>query len=614
MLLLLMVFLPVLLGLFTLAAPKIRPADAESLGLLASCTQAILALFAVLVYLVAGPGSPVLNADAGWSLGVGLPLLHFRLGVDGLSIWLLAISGLLAPALVMATPRRSVLHSCRGYYALLCMVPGLLAGVYASANLLLFFIFFELTLIPLYLLILHWGENPRQSRSAAGLTFLYSFFGSMLGLASVLYIGHKVFLATGQYSFDRGVISALIGSKGGLLSAEESWWVFLGLLAAFAVKVPLFPLHTWLPTAHVASPRQGSVDFLLVLLKLGVYGLLAYAVPIAGAGAYSLAPAVGLLAVVGVLYGAYCAIGATELRRLLAYSSVSHLSLAVLGLVSMTVLGYAGAVVYMVSYALSSGALFLIAGMIALRLGSTRLADLGGLAVRMPWLAAFLVFFAMASIGLPATSGFAAEFATLAGAFVSSSQPLTGVIGFAGAEGFRGPLSAWLAVFAAGGMILSAVYMLNAVRIVAFGPLRYPGGPASSLPNHGAHHASDAASPCSHDHHAGTGQTSPGGQADSHSEDAHAAVSQPPAPGSGMGLEARHSPRLHDLTSREWSMLFPMALLVLLFGMYPRLISSPASVTARVKLDQVAHAVVAAPQAAGDALVSAGPAGPEEMK
>jgi NADH-quinone oxidoreductase subunit M len=373
----------------------------------------------------------------------------FSLGIDAISLWLVLLTALLMP-LAIAASFQSIKDRPREYYAWMLLLQAAMLGVFISRDILVFYIFFELTLIPMFFIIGIWGGPQR--RYAAGKFFLFTFTGSVFTLAGAIYLGYHA------GSFD---ISTIVMYARDSLSATERYWVLLALLAGFAVKVPLFPVHTWLPLAHTEAPTAGSVILAGVLLKLGTYGLLRLALPIGlittDAVAFpKLIHFLGYICVIGVIYGALVAWVQQDIKKLVAYSSVSHLGFCVLGMIALNTWGIEGSVLYMINHGLSTGALFLVVGMIYDRFHTRDINQLSGLARRMPRLAFFFVLFTLASIGLPGLNGFVSEFLTILGAFTSQY------------------LGAGYGSFAALGIILGAVYMLHMASCVIWGPLKFP--------------------------------------------------------------------------------------------------------------------------------------------
>jgi NADH-quinone oxidoreductase subunit M len=392
------------------------------------------------------------------SLGFG-----FSLHLDAISLWLCILTALLTP-LSIAFSFGSIADREREYYAWMNALLLTMLGVFVSGDVLLFYIFFELTLVPMFFIIGIWGGPQR--RYAAGKFFLFTFAGSVFTLAAAIYVGIQA------RTFD---IPSVVGFAQTHLSMTERWWVLLGFLIGFAVKVPLFPVHTWLPLAHTEAPTAGSVILAGVLLKLGTYGLIRLAVPIgllasAGLAFPGLVHAIGIICIIGVIYAALVAWVQPDIKKLVAYSSVSHLGFCVLGLFALNDIGMQGSVLYMINHGLSTGAMFLVIGMIYDRYHTRDINELSGLARRMPVLAFFFVFFVLASIGLPGLNGFWSEFLTILGAFTSD---------------YMGP---WFGAVAAIGIILGAIYMLHMTARVIWGPLKTP----EASEDHGEHHGHES--------------------------------------------------------------------------------------------------------------------------
>jgi NADH-quinone oxidoreductase subunit M len=393
-----------------------------------------------------------------------IPSIGFSLslGVDSISLWLMLLTTLLAP-LAIAASFESIQDRAKEYYAWMQLLLAAMVGVFVSRDLLLFYAFFELTLVPMFFIIGIWGGPDR--RRAAGRFFLFTFTGSVFTLAAAIYLGLKY----GTFDIEQLTMAARhgrmldSGSWAAALTLNERWWIVLGFLAGFAVKVPLFPVHTWLPLAHTEAPTAGSVILAGVLLKLGTYGLLRLAVPIGlldadGVAFPGLLRFIGALCVIGVIYGALVAWVQQDMKKLVAYSSVSHLGFCVLGLIALNAQGIMGSILYMINHGLSTGAMFLVVGMVYDRYHTRDIKQLSGLAKRMPILAFFWILFTLSSIGLPGLNGFVSEFLTILGAFVS---PFLGMK---------------IGALAALGIILGAVYMLHLAARVIWGPLLTPGG------------------------------------------------------------------------------------------------------------------------------------------
>lgn len=386
--------------------------------------------------------------------------IAYHVGVDGISIWLLVLSAFLMPLAILSS-FSAIRTREREYYGLLLLLQVGLLGVFCAMDLLLFYVFFEFTLIPLFFLIGIWGGSER--RRAANKFFIYTLTGSVLTLAGVIYLAWFSFTELGRVTLN---IEELIKiGQSGFLPTGVQWWLFLALAAGFAIKVPLFPFHTWLPLAHTEAPTAGSVILAGVLLKLGTYGFCRLSLPMLPDATRQLAPVMAALAIIGIIYAALAAWVQRDVKKLVAYSSVSHLGFCMLGLFSLKMAGVNGAVLYMINHGLSTGALFLIVGCIYERYHTRSIDDIGGLARKMPWLAFFLVFFTLSSIGLPGLNGFISEFLVLLGT-ATSAQTLD--------SRAAGPLGYAYVIPAALGIILGAVYMLWMCQRVLFGPVKEP--------------------------------------------------------------------------------------------------------------------------------------------
>lgn len=386
--------------------------------------------------------------------------IGYRVGVDGIGIWLLALTSLLSPLCIWSS-FTAIRERVREYYILLMLLQVGMSGVFCALDLLLFFVFFEFTLIPLYFLIGIWGGPER--RYAANKFFIYTLAGSVFTFAGLVYLAYFSYSATGTLTLDIRELTRL--GQEGIIPANVQWWLFVAFAAGFAIKVPLFPFHTWLPLAHTEAPTAGSVILAGVLLKLGTYGFCRLSIPILPAASFELAPIIAILAIVGIIYAALAAWVQSDVKKLVAYSSVSHLGFCMLGLFSLKVAGVSGGVLYMVNHGLSTGALFLVVGCMYERYHTREIDKIGGLARQMPWLAFFLVFFTLSSVGLPGLNGFVGEFLVLLGTATSGTV----------SDGFGpGPLGYGYVIPAATGIILSAVYMLWMCQRVLFGPLKEP--------------------------------------------------------------------------------------------------------------------------------------------
>ena len=384
----------------------------------------------------------------------------YRVGVDGISITLLALTALLVPLAIWSS-FSAIRTRVREYYCLLLLLQAGLMGVFCALDLLLFYVFFEFTLVPLYFLIGIWGGSQR--RWAANKFFVYTLAGSVLTFAGVVYLTYFTYNDLGYVTLNIETLTQL--GQQGFIPPAVQWWLFLSLAAGFSIKVPLFPVHTWLPLAHTEAPTAGSVILAGVLLKLGTYGFCRLSIPMLPSATLELAPAFAVLAIIGVIWAALAAWVQTDVKKLVAYSSVSHLGFCMLGLLSLKVAGVTGGVMYMINHGLSTGALFLVVGCVYERYHTRDIRQIGGLARTMPWMAFFLVFFTLSSIALPALNGFVSEFLVLVGTATSGST----------SDGrAAGPLGYEYVIPAATGIILGAVYMLWMCQRVLFGPLKEP--------------------------------------------------------------------------------------------------------------------------------------------
>jgi len=370
--------------------------------------------------------------------------IHYSLGLDGISLWLVLLTTFLAPVVVLST-WRAVTDRVREFAIFFLLLQTAMLGTLVARDMVLFYIFWEAMLLPMALMIGIWGG---QRRIYASVKFvLYTAVGSVLMLVAIFYMYTR---SGNSFAMDAFLAAGL--------TATEQAWLFGAFALAFAIKVPVFPLHTWLPDAHVEAPTAGSVVLAGVMLKMGTYGLLRLAIPLFPLAVERFAPWMAALGVVGIVYGALVAMVQRDVKKLVAYSSVSHLGFVVLGLFAMTQEAIAGAIFVMLAHGLSTGALFLLVGNIYERRHTREIADFGGLVHRMPVYTTLFMIATLASIGLPGMSGFVGELLVLLGSFKSASLP--------GAT--------LLVVVGSTGVILSAVYMLWMVQRVFFGPCDKP--------------------------------------------------------------------------------------------------------------------------------------------
>ncbi len=385
----------------------------------------------------------------GWQFAADLPWIprwgiHFSVALDGISLLLVLLTTFLMPLSVLGS-YSYITRRERGFYALLLALTTGMVGVFVATDLFLFYVMWEVMLIPMYFLIGVWGGENRLY--AAIKFFIYTMAGSLLMLVAIVGLYLTVGRATGTYAFGYEHLLAGLPAVGGL-----AWWFFGAFALAFAIKVPVFPFHTWLPDAHVEAPTAGSVILAGILLKMGTYGFLRFALPFFPDIAMhpTVQATVVTLALIGIIYGGLVAMVQPDFKKLIAYSSVAHLGFVMLGIWALTLQSVQGAMLITINHGISTGALFFLAGMLYERRHSRLIAAFGGIARVVPLLAAALVVVSLSSIGLPGTNGFVGEFLVLLGAF---------------------PTYPVAAVIAAAGVIVAAMYLLPALQRVLFNPL-----------------------------------------------------------------------------------------------------------------------------------------------
>ncbi|MGQ9694697.1 MAG: NADH-quinone oxidoreductase subunit M [Thermodesulfobacteriota bacterium] len=371
--------------------------------------------------------------------------MTYFLGIDGISLFLVLLTTFLTFVSVIAC-WKDIQEKVKEFMICLLFLETGMIGVFVALDLFLFYVFWEVMLIPMYLLIGVWG-NPKRRIYAAIKFFIYTMAGSVLMLVAILVLYFQHGAITGNYTFD-----LLILYKWSV-PLDLQFWLFLAFGVAFAIKVPMFPFHTWLPDAHTEAPTVGSVLLAAVLLKMGTYGFLRFSIPLFPNASYQLIPLVSILAIIGIIYGALVCLVQKDLKRLIAFSSVSHLGFVMLGLFALNVQGIEGGILQMLNHGFSTGALFLLVGMIYERRHTRMIEDFGGLAKQMPVFAAFFMVVTLSSIGLPGLNGFVGEFLILVGTFKAKTV---------------------YAILAATGIILAAAYMLWMYQRVMFGELTRP--------------------------------------------------------------------------------------------------------------------------------------------
>src|SRR5215207_4417418 len=413
---------------------------------------ATVATFAVSLLLLRGVGASGaefrFEENISWIGSIGA---RYHLGVDGVSLWLVLLTTLLMPISVLSSWTANKKRPL-SYFAFLLILESAMIGVFVSLDLLLFYLFFEASLVPMFFLIGIWGGERRIY--AAVKFFIYTAVGSLLMLVGIIAL---YFL---YHTFDyptllQAITASPLAEKAG---RGAEFWLFLAFALAFCIKVPLFPFHTWLPDAHTEAPTAGSVILAGVLLKMGTYGLMRFNLALFPNAARWWAPVIITLAVIGIIYGALVAMVQPDVKRLVAYSSVSHMGFVVLGLFSFTDLGMQGALYQMLNHGVSTGALFLFVGFIYERRHTRMIGEFGGLATPMPWFSTLFVIASLSSIGLPFLNGFVGEFLILIGTWTSQAVTRSWIV----------------TMLAATGVIWAAVYMLWMLQRVVFGPVTNP--------------------------------------------------------------------------------------------------------------------------------------------
>ena len=432
-----LVLVPAAGALVLLAMPRTRPDLFKLVALVASTVSAALAVWVLAEFDTGSAAVFQFWQQFEWISGWGV---SWQVGVDGLSLFLVVMTALIFPLAIVGVDAE---HSPKPYYAWMLVLEAGCLGTFVALDLIMFFVFFEIVLVPMYFLIGGWGHGRRAY--AAIKFFLFTMFGSALMLVAIVALA---FLHSsgngGDVTFDLVTIA-----ENQVLATNTARWLFLAFALAFAVKVPLFPLHTWLPDAHTNAPTAGSVILAAVMLKLGTYGLVRFGLYLFPEASVYFAPLMITLGVIGIIYGAIAAAMQRDLKRLVAYSSVAHLGFIVIGTFALNTEGLTGGVLQMVNHGVSTGALFLLVGMIYERRHSREISELGGLQKPAPLLAAVFMVVMLSSVGLPGLNGFVGELLVLLGAFNAHR---------------------WWAVVAAAGVILAAVYLLWAYQRVFHGP------------------------------------------------------------------------------------------------------------------------------------------------
>ena len=430
-----LVLIPAAGALALLAMPRSRPDLFKLVALVASSLPAALAVWVLVAFDSDSRAIFQFWDQYTWIEGLGV---SWQVGVDGLSLFLVVMTALIFPLAIVGVDAE---HSPKPYYAWLLVLEAGCLGTFVALDLIMFFVFFEIVLVPMYFLIGGWGHGRRAY--AATKFFLFTMFGSALMLVAIVALAFLHAPSRSEVTFDLVTIAETQS-----LATNTARWLFLAFALAFAVKVPLFPVHTWLPDAHTNAPTAGSVILAAVMLKLGTYGLVRFGLYLFPEASVHFAPLMVTLGVIGIIYGAIAAAMQRDLKRLVAYSSVAHLGFIVIGTFALNTEGLTGGVLQMVNHGVSTGALFLLVGMIYERRHTHEISELGGLQKPAPLLAAVFMVVMLSSVGLPGLNGFVGELLVLLGAFTAHR---------------------WWAVVAAAGVILAAVYLLWAYQRVFHG-------------------------------------------------------------------------------------------------------------------------------------------------
>jgi NADH-quinone oxidoreductase subunit M len=441
------IFSPLLGIIFILLLKSKTPELIKWFGLASSVFTFILSLFVYYLFDI-NKSNMQLTAQTLW---IGKFGTSYFIGIDGISLLLIMLTTFLTPITILSS-WRSIEKQVRGFIIMLLLLEIGMIGVFAALDTFLFYIFWELILIPMYFIIGIWGGKDRIY--AALKFFLYTMVGSILMLVAIIWLSYYCSKLPGG-SFTTNLLT--LYSIAPAIPINIQVWMFLAFALSFCIKVPLFPLHTWLPDAHTEAPTAGSVILAGVLLKMGTYGLIRFCLMLFPQASFSLTPLISTLAVIGIIYGALVSMVQTDVKRLVAYSSVSHLGFVVLGIFAMTEESLQGSVIQMINHGLSTGALFLIVGMLYDRRHTRNISEFGGLAKQIPIFSTFFMIVMLSSIGLPGLNGFVGEFLILIGSF--NSPFLNNNL---------------YSIFAASGVIFAAVYMLWMYQRVIFGRMENP--------------------------------------------------------------------------------------------------------------------------------------------
>ncbi len=510
-------FLPLVGVLVMMFWPKDDESGVKSIGIATAGATMLVGIYTLIQFDYGQSEKLQFAVDAEW---IEVIRSGYTIGLDGISLPLYFLSMCVTFFVMVYTwDNMPDAGNPKAFYSLMLVLQTGMAGTFIAQDLILFFVFFEFVLLPMYFMIGVWGGEDRQYASLK--FFLYTMFGSAFMLVAFL----ALFFQTGAESFG---FQHLIEMGAGI-DRDVQIWIFAGMFLGFAVKVPMFPFHTWLPDAHTQAPTQGSVILAAILLKLGTYGFVRIALPMLPEGAKAWAPAIGILAVIGIIYGSLGCLAQTDMKRLIAFSSVAHMGFVMLGISTLTSFGINAALFGMVAHGLITGMLFFVAGSIKHRFHTLEIKRLGGMLIQMPKMGWILGFASMASLGLPGLAGFWGEFP----AILSAYNPNFGL---------SEPLFRTLMVIAAIGTVLAAAYLLWLYQRTAFGE------PSAEFKGHS------------------TAEINAGHDADSHGM-AHSLSSAANADAD----EHDDHEEIKDVQLTEWIAWTPFLVAIVVFGVYPQL-------------------------------------------